>query len=126
MANILIVEDDPVLNEAYSLILKDAGHHITSVFDGEEALEEVTNNQPDIILLDLLMPKMNGLQFLEAYNLKKHPRVKVVILSNIGQETEIERAMALGAYKYIIKAHATPDDLSVLVNHLISKNLVKK
>ncbi len=126
MANILIVEDDKVLNDAYSLILKDAGHKITSVFDGEEALEAVSKKEPDIILLDLLMPKMNGLQFLEAYDLKaKHPKVSVVILSNIGNDAEIEKAIELGAYKYIIKAHASPEDLSALVNHLIKKNLEK-
>ncbi len=126
MANILIVEDDKVLNDAYSLILKDAGHKIASVFNGEEALEQAAKKEPDIILLDLLMPKMNGLQFLEAYDLKgKHPRVSVVILSNIGNDAEIEKAIELGAYKYIIKAHASPEDLSALVNHLIKKNLEK-
>jgi DNA-binding response OmpR family regulator len=124
MANILIVEDDKVLNDAYTLILKDSGHNVTSTFDGEEALEHVKNHEPEIILLDLLMPRMNGLQFLEAYDVRgKHPNVKVVILSNLGNDNEIEKAIDLGAYKYIIKAHASPDDLSALVNHLIKKNL---
>ncbi len=124
MAKILIVEDDKVLNDAYSLILKKAGHHTTSAKDGEEALEQAETEEPDIILLDLLMPRMNGLQFLQEYDLlNRHPDVKVVILSNIGNDSEVEKAMQLGAYKYIVKAHATPEDLSALVNHLVTKNL---
>lgn len=126
MANILIVEDDVILNDAYKLILKKAGHKVRSAANGEEALLAVGQEDPDIILLDLLMPKMNGLQFLEAYDLKgKHPSVKVVVLSNIGNDTEVDKALELGAYKYVVKAHASPSDLSALVSHLIRKNLVK-
>lgn len=126
MANVLIVEDDEILNDAYTLILKRAGHRVNSAANGLEALEITKKQQPDIILLDLLMPKMNGLQFLEAYDVKsRHSDVKVVILSNIGNDTEVEKAMELGAYKYVVKAHASPSDLSALVNHLIRKNLTK-
>lgn len=127
MANILIVEDDKVLNQAYKLILEKEGHHVSVAFNGSEALEQAAANSPDIILLDLLMPTMGGLDFLKAYDpAKKHPDVKVVILSNIGNEKEAEKGMELGAYKYIVKAHASPNDLSVLVNHLINRNLEKK
>ncbi len=127
MARVLIVEDDKILNDAYTLILEKTGHKVMSASNGEEALEATNKEDPDVILLDLLMPKMNGLQFLEAYDLKgKHPRVKVVVLSNIGNDTEVNKALDLGAYKYVVKAHASPGDLSALVNHLIKKNLVKK
>lgn len=127
MTKVLIVEDDKILSDAYSLILKREGHDVSTAFNGKEALEETEKNEPDIILLDLLMPVMNGLDFLQKFDLKnKHPRTKVVILSNLGDEKEIERAMELGAYKYVIKAHASPEELSVLVNHLIEHNLEKK
>lgn len=125
MTKILIVEDDMILNDAYTLILKRAGHKVTSASNGQEALDAAAVDEPEVILLDLLMPKMNGLQFLEAYDLSKHPKVKVVILSNIGNDLEVEKAMDLGAYKYIVKAHATPQDLSALVNHLVTKSLSK-
>lgn len=127
MASILIVEDDKVLNDAYRLTLSRDGHTVTSVFNGQEALDAVQTEEPDIILLDILMPGVNGIDFLEKYDvLNKHPAVKVVILSNLGEGNEVQRAMALGAYKYIVKAHESPEDLSILVNHLIRKNLDKK
>jgi two-component system, OmpR family, response regulator VicR len=124
MAQILIVEDDKVLNDAYKLTLTHDGHEVESVFNGKEALQVAEEQQPDIILLDILMPEMSGIEFLEHYDLlNKHPKAKVVILSNIGEGQEVARAMALGAYKYIVKAHESPEDLSTLVNHLIRKNL---
>ncbi len=123
MANILVVEDDKTLNDAYCMILKKAGHTVTSVFNGQEALDTLKASKPKIILLDLLMPKLSGLQFLEVFQPKKNPKITVIILSNIGDDSEVEKAMKLGAYKYIVKAHASPEELSTLVNHLIQKNL---
>lgn len=127
MAKVLIVEDDKVLNQAYKLILEREGHDVRTAFNGSEALGLVEEDQPDVILLDLLMPVMGGLEFLKAYNpAENHPDTKIVILSNIGNEKEAEKGMKLGAYKYIVKAHASPQDLSILVKHLISKNIDKK
>lgn len=126
MARIIVIEDDKVLNQAYKLILEKEGHEVRTAFNGAEGLDLVDESEPDIILLDLLMPVMGGLDFLKAYDAHKHPRVKVVILSNIGNEKEAEKGLGLGAYKYIVKAHASPHDLSILVNHLINKNLDKK
>jgi len=127
MARILIVEDDRVLSAAYKMILEKEGHEVAIAFDGQEALDKTETFKAKIILLDLLMPRMSGLDFLQKFDLlTKHPETIVVILSNIGDEKEVERAMKLGAYKYVIKAHASPADLSQLVNHLIKKNIEKK
>lgn len=124
MANVLIVEDEAVLNEAYAAILGKQGHTVTTAFNGQEALAKAKASRPEIILLDLLMPEMDGIEFLKRFDVKnEHPDVKVVILSNIGSEDKIKQGMELGAYKYILKADATPDELSTLVNHLIKKNL---
>ena len=124
---ILIIEDEAILNNAYKLILEREGHQVSIAFNGAEGLLKAEEDEPDIILLDLLMPTMSGLDFLEAYDAPgKHPKVKIIILSNIGAETEAEKGIKLGAYKYIVKAHASPRDLSTLVNHLINKNLDKK
>ncbi len=127
MANILVVEDNERINQAYKIILEKEGHKVTVAFNGEEGLEKVAKTTPDIILLDIDMPRMNGIEFLRNYDvLKKHQEVKVVILSNLDKDKQVEEALRLGAYKYILKARASPRQLATLVNHLISKNLDKK
>ena len=123
MADILIVEDNDMLNKAYRIVLEKNGHHVETTVNGEEALEAVGRFKPKVILLDLLMPKMGGLEFLRRYDMTKHKNVKVVVLTNLGKEDDIKEAMDLGAYKYIIKAHSSPADLAALVNHLIKKNI---
>lgn len=124
MANILIVEDNDMLNRAYRMILEKSGHTVQSTTNGQEALDAVKEFQPKVILLDLLMPKMGGIEFLRQYDANKsHKDVKVVVLTNLGKEEDIQEAMDLGAYKYIIKAHSSPADLAALVNHLINKNV---
>lgn len=126
MVKILVVEDDVLLNDAYRLILTREGHDVLTAGNGKEALDKTKDTEPDIILLDILMPKMNGLEFLEHYDLlHNHKGVKVVIMSNLENTAEVQRAMSLGAYKYIVKANTSANDLSVLINHLISKNLAK-
>ncbi|GAC1386929.1 MAG: hypothetical protein NVS1B7_6660 [Candidatus Saccharimonadales bacterium] len=127
MANVLIVEDDKLLSQAYHLILEHEGHDVRVAEDGKHALKLIKESDPEVILLDLMMPEMGGLEFLKRYELEsKHPNTTVVILSNLGDEKEIQKGLDLGAYKYIVKAQATPIQLSVLVNTLISKNIDKK
>ncbi len=127
MAKVLIVEDDITINGAYKQILEKEGHEVVTAFDGEEALEVVDDFAPNVILLDILMPKVNGIEFLQRYDLsKRSPKATVVILSNLGMDDEIKEAMRLGAYKYIIKAHMGPSELAMLVNHLMQKDLEKR
>lgn len=127
MAQILIAEDEKSLNEAYQIILEKEGHKVVGVYNGVEALEAVNKQEPDIILLDILMPKMNGIEFLRHLELKKrHPKTVVVILSNLDMDKEIKEAYELGAYKYILKAITSPQQLAVMVNHLVKKDLSKK
>src|SRR5688500_16508206 len=93
MATILIVEDERNLNEAYQMILQRDGHTIHAAYDGTEALEITKKVEPDLILLDLRMPKMGGVEFLKHYNLKEmHPKVQVVIFSNLDTQKEIDEA----------------------------------
>ena len=127
MAKILVLEDNERINQAYKIILEKDGHEVEVAFDGQEGLEKVGAFDPRIILLDLDMPRMNGLEFLRQYDvINKHKDVKVVIMSNLDKDKEVEEALELGAYKYILKAHASPKQLATLVNHLINKNLEKK
>ncbi len=124
MANILIIEDDKLLSDAYKLILKRHGHKVSTAYNGKQGLEKATEQAPKIILLDLLMPEMGGIEFLEKYNKQGKPAgVSIVILSNLGDEKKVQKAMTLGAYKYIVKAHAKPEELAMVVDHLVSKDL---
>lgn len=120
MATILIVEDEQNLNEAYQMILQHQGHEILAAYDGTEALKITEKVEPDLILLDLRMPQMGGVEFLKKYNLKQdHPNVKVVIFSNLDTQHEIDEAYRLGAEKYMLKAWASPKELIQLVNSLL-------
>ena len=121
MATILIVEDERSLNEAYQMILGQAGHDIHAAYDGTEALTITEKVEPDLILLDLRMPKMGGVSFLKEYDLKKHSKVKVVIFSNLDTQREIDEAYKLGAHKYMLKAWASPKELVQLVDNLLKE-----
>lgn len=122
MANILIVEDDKDLNNAYSIILSAEGHTIESAFDGKEALEKLKTFKPQLILLDLLMPIMGGLEFLQSFNLKKHTDVKVLIFTNMENSPEVAKAYTLGADRCIIKSWTAPHNLAKVVNEALSSN----
>jgi len=127
MANILVIEDNTALNEAYEMILTSEGHHVVVAHDGQEGLDKLVGFTPDLILLDLLMPTLDGIGFLKKYR-KLHPDdgTKIVILTNLDQDKEITTALKLGAYKYIVKARTSPKQLAINVNHLVSHNIDKK
>lgn len=121
MAKILIIEDNGTLNQAYRFILEKQGHKVVSAFNGAEGLKAVKRSMPDMILLDMLMPEMNGLEFLKKFDLSKHPGTRVVVLSNLDEDREVKEALELGASRYILKANTSPTELAVRVNHLVNK-----
>lgn len=118
--SILIVEDETSLNEAYQIILANAGYDILSAFDGKEALKIVSETKPDIILLDLRMPVMDGISFLKEYK-PTDKKTKVIVFSNYDMQKEIEEAYELGAHKYILKAWASPKELLKLVKDTLEE-----
>ena len=125
MANILIVEDDKDLNQAYQMILKKDGHTVSSATNGEEALKQATANSPQLILLDLLMPIMGGLEFLKRYDLSKHNDVKVLIFTNMENSPEVNEAYNLGAHRCIVKSWTAPQNLSNVVNEALKQKVTK-
>lgn len=115
-AKILVVEDEQALSEAYELILKNDNYEVVVAHDGKDALEKTETYEPDLILLDLRMPRLNGIEFLEQYELtKRHPKVKVIVFSNMDQQKEIDQAYELGANRYMLKAWASPKELLKIV-----------
>lgn len=117
--SVLVVEDEQALNAAYKIILEKGGYDVLTAFDGNEALDRIKDHDPDIILLDLKMPRMDGIAFLEAYQpklLKQKP--KIIVFSNFDLQDEIDRAFMLGADKYVLKAWAAPKDLLKIVSEV--------
>lgn len=121
MPKILIVEDEPALNDAYQTILRKEGYDVTTAFDGKEALELVKTAEPQLILLDLRMPKVSGIEFLKKYQATtKHPHVKIIVFSNLDAQKDIETAYQLGAQRYMLKAWASPNELVKLVKETLA------
>lgn len=119
---ILIVEDEQALNNAYKMILEAEGYNVLSAFNGTEALEITKETEPDLILLDLRMPEVSGIDFLKEYDPKhKHPKVKIIIFSNLDMQSEIDEAYSLGADRYMLKAWASPKELAKLVKATFKK-----
>lgn len=121
MARILIVEDEKALNEAYELILKKEGHEVETSFNGEEALAKCETLKPELILLDLRMPKMDGVAFLKELKPAKNlPDARIIVFSNYDSHDEIDAAFELGASRYILKAWSSPAELVKVVNETLA------
>ncbi len=120
---ILIVDDDDFLIEMYSVKFKESGFDVALAKNGEEALKKTAEIKPAVILLDVVMPKMDGFEVLDS--IKKQnisPRSAVVMLTNLGQKEDIEKGFRLGAADYIIKAQFTPSEVVSKIKDLILKN----
>jgi len=106
MQTILIIEDEPTLQKALSVALQQEGYEIKSALDGELGLRLTKEAKPNLILLDLILPKMDGFEILAE--LKKDEATKdipVIILTNLESSQDIERALELGAKTYLVKAN---------------------
>ena len=122
-AKILVVEDEIDLSEAYEIILNSAGYEVVLAHDGYDALTVLKKFEPNIILLDLRMPRVSGLEFLQQYNVKQaHPKVKIIVFSNLDAQDEINQAYDLGADRYILKAWASPKELLKLVEDTLNES----
>lgn len=122
MAKLLIIEDDPYVARFYERLFRYRNYDLIVASNGEEGLEKAVAANPDLVLLDILMPKMNGLEVLKK--LKENPQTKnitVVMLTNIGDEKTAKEAAALGASGFIVKSQAPPEKLHEIVNSFINK-----
>ncbi len=111
---ILLVEDDSFLRDICLKKLNKDGFEVAAAADGEEALKLVENFAPDIILLDIILPSIDGFGVLKEIREHKNGSVRnipVIMLTNLGQEEDIDKALKLGASDYLIKAHFTVEEI---------------
>ena len=112
MKKILIIEDDKFLRELITQKLFKEGYEVSEAVDGEEGLKKLKEEKPDLVLLDLILPGIDGFEVLartrEESTLSSIP---VIILSNLGQKEDVEKGLKMGAVDYLIKAHFTPGEI---------------
>lgn len=119
--HILLVEDDGFLASIYAQKLEVEGFEVSLATNGEDGLKLAQKDRPALILLDLIMPKMDGFQMLERVKQMQETKdIPVLILSNLGQKEDVERCMALGAAGYVIKAHVLPHETILKVKELLA------
>lgn len=109
---IMVVEDDEHISKVYEIKFAKEGINVVLARDGEEAVVKITAEKPDVILLDLMIPKKDGFGVLEE--IKKNPElanIPVIILSNLGQKSDQDRAIALGANEYLVKVDYSIQDV---------------
>ncbi|OGY93541.1 MAG: hypothetical protein A2406_02825 [Candidatus Komeilibacteria bacterium RIFOXYC1_FULL_37_11] len=107
-AKILFVDDDNFLRKVYKAELSEQGYDVILAADGEEGLEKAKIADPDLIILDMIMPKKNGFEVLtELQNDHNTQNIPVIILSNLGQEDDIKKGLDLGAVDYLVKDNIT-------------------
>jgi len=122
VAKILVVEDDKFLRELISQKLKREGHDVREAIDGEDGVRKIEEEKPDIVLLDLILPGIDGFEVLAK--IKENPErsdVPVIILSNLGQRDDVERGLKLGAVDFLIKAHFTPGEIIEKIEAVLGK-----
>ena len=121
MAVILLVEDDEFIRSLLGDKFRTQGYEVFDAKDGKEGLEKLKKEKPDIVLLDLLMPVMDGFETLKQMrSMKEFASTPVIVLSNVDQKQDVDRAMELGATDYLIKVYNTPEEIVEKVKKTIS------
>ena len=109
---ILVIEDDKFLRELITRKLLNEAYEVSEAVDGEEGIKKIKEGKPDLILLDLILPGIDGFEVLSK--MKEDPAlasIQVIILSNLGQKDDVEKGLKMGAVDYLIKAHFTPGEI---------------
>lgn len=120
MTKVLLVEDDPFLVDIYTTKFQAEGFSISVATDGNQAIRRLSQDKPEILLLDIVLPKVDGWEILKSIKQSKDLQdLKVIVLSNLGQKADIDKAIALGATRYLIKAHYTPSEVVEEVKKII-------
>ena len=117
--SVLIIEDEIVLQDVYKLVLSSQGFQVHTANNGAEGLVALKEHTPDVILLDIFMPVMDGIEFLKTVNLKAYPELKVIVFTNLSDSNVEAQMLALGAHKFVLKSSMNPQDLIRLVESIL-------
>lgn len=121
--NVLIIEDDPFISDVYVLKIESEGYSVDTAEDGLIGLSKLKKKKYDIVLLDILMPNLDGFKVLER--VKAVPdlsKIPVVILTNLSQKGDIQKGLNLGAVDYIVKTKFTPSEVIGTINKILKEN----
>ena len=122
MAKIVIVEDEPAIAEMYRFKLEQVGYQVQSALNGQEGLALIKEFSPDLILLDLMMPKMSGEEMLRQLRATDWGKdIKVIILTNITEDTMESQLAALKIERYIVKANYTPSQVAETIPEVLAE-----
>lgn len=118
--NVLIIEDDPFISDVYILKLESEGYQVDCAADGIIGLEKIRKKKYDIILLDIIMPNLDGFKVLERIKAApEYSKIPVVILTNLSQKKDIQKGIELGAVDYIIKTKFTPTEVVKTISKVL-------
>lgn len=123
MKTILLVEDEYFIRDIYKQSFSKAGYSVEEAADGQEALEKIREKKYDLILLDIMLPKITGLDVLRSLREAGSPAAKtpVILLTNLGQENVIQEALKLGADGYLLKAKFNPQEIVKKINNFFAE-----
>lgn len=117
---ILVIEDDKFLRDLIVLKLKQEKYEVSEAIDGEEGFKKIKEEKPDLVLLDLILPGIDGFEVLTRIKDNAElSKIPVVVISNLGQGEDVDRAKKLGVVDYIIKAHFTPNEIMEKIRSIL-------
>ncbi len=120
---ILLIEDDSFLAQMYQTKLTLENYQVLVAGDGEKGLEMIRKHKPDLILLDIILPKLNGFDLMKQIRRNKIlAPIPVILLTNLSQKEDVEKGLALGARDYLIKAHYMPSEVVAKIKKILSEN----
>ena len=123
MARIMIVEDDTVIANLFKSAFTKEGYEVELALDGLEALEKIKLFNPTIILSDIMMPRMDGIELIKHLKAKKNTKkIPVVVMSNLAKEESVSEALKVGAVKHIVKQDYGPHEVVNIVKEVIAKS----
>jgi CheY-like chemotaxis protein len=123
---ILIIEDEIILQDVYKLVLSLQGFQVYTANNGAVGLIMLEKHKPDVILLDIFMPIMDGIEFMKTVNLKDYPKLKIIVYTNLTDSTTEEEVLRLGASKYVLKSSMKPQDLIDMITEGLTNGKTDK